>query len=276
MIARASLVFIPIFLFAQDQVSPDVDRELRARVDGLYRNFLATSFSPRKAEGFVAEDTKDYFYNGLKIKFESYQIGKITYSDNFTKAVVAVVGREEKLIAGQKVMMDSPQDTRWKIENGKWVWYYDPADYCLTPMCGKAPPPPTGETAAAKPIKDTSPEGIRTAGLAVLQQQPMGLDKTSVTFSADKESSIEVNFNNGADGEIEIALDAPAVRGLTSKLDKASVPGHGSAVLSLHYNPADKSGPKDVWEPKGIIPFRVIAAPFGRIFTLYVQFTPVK
>jgi hypothetical protein len=62
------------------------------------------------------------------------------------------------------------------------------------------------------------------------------------------------------------------VRGLKTRLDKTTVPGHGTAVLSLQYDPTDKSGPKDVWEPKGTIAFRIFASPFDRIFPVSVQF----
>src|SRR5580700_10515939 len=93
MILRASLLLLPILALAQEQAPPDVDQELRARVSGFYQNFLDDSYSPRKAEPYVAEDTKDYFYNALKQKYQSFQIVKITYSDNFTKAVVVVSSR---------------------------------------------------------------------------------------------------------------------------------------------------------------------------------------
>jgi hypothetical protein len=277
MISRLSLLFLPILLLAQEQAPPDVDRELRARVNAFYQNFV--DGSPRKAEAFVAEDTKDWYYNAGKNHYESFKIvGDIKYSDNFTKAVVVVAGKMERLISGQVVVMDVPQETRWKIENGKWCWTYHPEDTCLTPMCGKTPPAATAEdrAAAAKRPKDTSPEAIRSAGLAVLEQQPMGLDKGTVTMNVDEASSAEVVFTNGADGDISIALDGPVVRGLKAKLDKTTVPGHGKAVLSLVYDPSDKSGPKDVWEPKGNIPFRIIAAPFNRIFPVNVQFIGPK
>lgn len=278
MISRVSLLFFPVLLLsAQEQAPPDVDQELRARVTAFYRNFLAESFTPRKGEPFVAEDTKDYFYNAGKEKYLSFQIEKVTFSDNFTKAVVVVVGKQERHLGGQSVVMDVPQDTHWKIEDGKWYWYYNPADYCLTPMCGKTPPPATAaEGAAAVRPKNTSPEAIRSAGLAVLEQQPMGLDKSTITMIVDQPSSAEVVFTNGADGDIQIALDGPVVRGLKAKLDKMTVPGHGKAIISFEYDPSDKSGPKDVWEPTGNIPFRIIAAPFNRIFPVFVQFVGPK
>jgi hypothetical protein len=278
MVLRTSVLLFPIFAMAQSAAPPDVDQALRARVSGFYQNFVESSFSPRKAEPFVAEDTKDYFYNAGKEQYQSFQIGKITYSDNFTKAVVVVIGKMERSLAAQTVVMDVPKDTHWKIENGKWCWTYHQSDYSLTPMGGNNPPAalPTEQRSAAVIPKNSSPEAMRAAGIAVLQQQSMGLDKSTVTFSVDQASSSQVVFTNGADGEIQIGLDAPVVRGLTAKLDKTTVPGHGTAVLSLRYDPADKSGSKDVWEPKGNIIFRVVAAPFDRVFPVSLQFIGTK
>lgn len=275
MISRTSLFLLPVLVLAQEQARPEVEQELRARVNAFYQNFV--NGSPRKAEVFVAEDTKDYYYDAQKKKYESFKIGKMTFSENYTKAVVVVIGKTEKMIAGQTIMMDEPQYTHWKIEGGKWCWYYHPEDFSVTPMGGSNPPPATGEarTAGVKP-KNTSPEAMKAAGMAVLEQQPMGLDKGTITMSADQASSATVVFTNGADGEIQIALDGPVVRGLKAKLDKMMVPGHGTAVLTFNYNPTDKSGPKDVWEPKGMIPFRIIAAPFDRIFPVNIMFVPGK
>jgi hypothetical protein len=277
MISRLSLLFLPVILLAQEQPPPEVEQELRARVNAFYQNFV--DGSPRKAEAFVAEDTKDWYYNAGKNHYESFKIvGDIKYSDNFTKAVVVVAGKMERLISGQVVVMDVPQETRWKIENGKWCWTYHPEDTCLTPMCGKTPPAATAEERASAGVrpKDTTPAGVRAAALAVLEQQQMGVDKDTVTMSLDQPGSAEVVFTNGADNDISIALDGPVVRGLKAKLDRTTVPGHGKAVLSLVYDPSDKGGPKDVWEPKGNVPFRIVVAPFNRMFPVNVQFIGPK
>jgi hypothetical protein len=279
MILGTSLLLLPVLALAQQQAPPDVDQELRARVSAFYENFLEDSYSPRKAEAFVAEDTKEFFYNALKQKYKAYKILKVTYSDNFTKAVVVVSARMETMIAGQTVVGDWPKDTHWKIEDGKWCFVDHPADHPLTPMSVKNPPPAgaTAEPRTAGVIpKNSSPEATRAAGMSVLQQQTMGLDKSNITFVADQASSAQVVFTNGADGDIIIALDGPVVRGLKAKLDKTTVPGRGTATLSLQYDPSDKTGPKDVWEPKGNIPFRIFASPFDRIFPVSVQFIGPK
>lgn len=279
MILRASLLLLPFLAFAQEQAPPDVDQELRARVSGFYQNFLETSYSPRKAEAFVAEDTLDFFYNALKQKYLSFQILKVTYSDDFRKAIVVVSAKMETSMGGHTMLVDWPKDTHWKIENGKWCFYDHPADRPITPMGGVNPPSAAAAmdapSAGVKP-KNSSPEATRAAGLSVLRQQEMGLDKGVVIFSVDQASSTQVVFTNGADGDITIGLDAPVVRGLKAKLDKTTVPGHGTAVLSLQYDPSDKTGPKDVWEPKGNMTFRIIAAPFDRTFPISIQFAASK
>lgn len=277
MTLRASLLFLPVILSAQDLMAPPaVDQELRARVNGFYENFLEKSFSPRKAEPFVAEDTKDYFYNAGKRTYQTFRVEKITYSDNFTKAVVVVVGKMDRLIGGQVVTTEVPENTHWKIENGKWCWYYDPKDFSLTPFGGANPPRATTEAGAPKMPKNTSPAEMKRAGKDLLEQATMEVTPSAVTMSLDRTSSAEVVFTNGADGDIQIALDGPVVRGLTATLDKKTVPGHGKAVLSFHFDPSDRSGPKDVWEPKGNIRFSIVNIAFNRYFPVYVQFASAK
>jgi hypothetical protein len=271
MILRASLLFLPVLLSAQ--APPDVDQDLRARVNGFYQNFLDTSFAPRKGEPFVAEDTKDYYYNAAKEKYQSFHIEKINYSDNFTQATVIVVGKTTTSLGGQTVVVEFPKETHWKLENGKWCWTFHQEDYAVTPMgVGAKNPPTTGEAGGLKPPKDTSPAAIRTAGLSVLEQQPMGVDKGMFTVDPAAPWSQKVTFTNGADGEVQVGLDGPVVRGMKANIDKITVPGHGKATISFAYDPTDKSGAKDVWEPKGIIVFRVIAAPFNRIYPISLNF----
>src|SRR5260370_24279308 len=67
-----------------DKAPPDVDEALRARITGFYQAHVDKKF--RQADQFVAEDTKDFYYESNKPAYLSFNIGKITYSENFTKA----------------------------------------------------------------------------------------------------------------------------------------------------------------------------------------------
>jgi hypothetical protein len=272
MMARFALLCLPMVAFGQQaaevNVPPAAERELRARVSAFYQNFV--DGSPRKAESFVAEDTKDYYYGAAKMHFESFQIGKITFSDSFTKAVVVVVGKTYRHIGAQSVLMDVPQDTHWKIEEGEWRWYYHQEDYALTPMSEKNPP--AGQGGIAPPV-NTSPEELKKMGQGLLkEEQPMGLDKNTVSLPLDKKSSTKLVFTNDSRSYVQVAVNGPIVRGLTLTFEPSNVPGQGKSVLNITYDPLDKSGPADAWTPKGKISFQVIAFPLYKAFPLTIDF----
>ena len=66
------------------------------------------------------------------------------------------------------------------------------------------------------------------------------------------------------------------MRGLKTTLDRTTIPGYGKAVLTLEYDPTDKSGARDVWEPKGHIPYRIVVSPFYKMYPISLMFTDSK
>jgi hypothetical protein len=278
MLLRISLLFLPLLAFAQ-QAAPktpaEVEKELRARVTAFYQIFV--DGSPRKGEAFVAEDTKDFYYNAQKLHFASFRIEKVTFTDGLNYAIVKVVGKAERFMAGQSVLMDVPQDTHWKIEDGKWVWTYHSEDYCLTPMCGGNPPKATeGQGVIAAP-KNMSPEEIKRLSdelvAAQTLQGAMAVAPEVLSMKTDKPSSVQVTFTNPSPGYVTVALSGPIVRGLTWKWDTSQVPGRAKAVVTLHYDPSDQSGPSDAWTAKGPIEFQVLVSPNNKLLPFTVNFS---
>ena len=70
----------------------DVDQALRARITEFFDLHVKGDF--RHAESLVAEDTKDFFYNGNKPRYLSFEIVKIKYNDDFTQAQVTVMAEQ--------------------------------------------------------------------------------------------------------------------------------------------------------------------------------------
>src|SRR5260370_17579573 len=66
-----------------DKAPPDVEEALRARITAFYQAHVDKKF--RQADEYVAADTKDFYYEANKPAYLALEIGKITYSDNFTK-----------------------------------------------------------------------------------------------------------------------------------------------------------------------------------------------
>src|SRR5437762_142795 len=71
-----------------DKAPADVDAALRERIAKFYQAHVDKK--PRLAEPYVAEDTKDFFYETNKPGYLAYEIDSISYSDNFTKAKAIV------------------------------------------------------------------------------------------------------------------------------------------------------------------------------------------
>src|ERR1700734_2080831 len=125
--------------FAQDPADlfnrppADVDQALRARITEFFHYHVTGE--PRKAEELVAEDTKDYFYNNNKPHYLSFEIGKIEYSDGYTKAKALVTVKMAIMLPGfNGKVMQIPSASYWKLIDGKWYWYLDTAMRNTGPM----------------------------------------------------------------------------------------------------------------------------------------------
>lgn len=264
---RATLFLLPLAAMAQAP-PPEVDQALRARVTEFFQDHVDGNF--RKAFDLVAEDTKDYYFSTAKTQYKSFKIDEIKYSDNFDKAEVHLTCQRMWRMAPQfpEMLITFSLDTTWKVENGKWVWYRDPATEWVTPMGppSKEPPPKPDANTAAKAPKVT-PESVAAAAQQILQ--PKGsLDKNEVVLTADTEFSGQVVFHNGYPGSVKLALDAGEARkipGLSVELNKETVNAGESAILKVHYEPSGAEHPSDVG-------LRILLEPFHQAYAVSVKF----
>jgi hypothetical protein len=206
---------------------PDVDEALRARVAKFYQEQI--DGRPRRAEEIVADDSKDFFYNMAKPKFLSFEIRDITYSENFTKAKVTMVMEMYVPIAffGGKAMK-VPGPTSWKIENGQWCWYVDPAVMNTTPF-GKM-------TTSGGPGSGATPPDLNSAPTPEALAKLVKPDKQVASLRATANSSDQIRIHNGMQGSIRIELRPRAtVRGLEIKADRTEIPAGEDAVVSFKY-----------------------------------------
>lgn len=228
----------------------DVDQALRARVSEFFELHVKGDF--RHAEALVAEDTKDYFYDNNKPRYLSFEISKIKYNDDFTRAQVTVMCEQYVRFPGFPVTpMKVPTPSTWKIENGKWVWYVDQTQLTASPLGLKSAPDAANHPAPS--------------GRAALPQVIPTMDQFYAAFKADKDSvtlqgddTEQVVISNGSPGPMTVQI-VGAVAGIEAKLDQTQVKAGEKAVLSLHATPDAKSGTVKVRiDPVGkVIPIQV-------------------
>jgi len=208
----------------------DVDQALRARISEFYQDHVKGDY--RKAEALVAEDTKDFYYNRSKPHYYSFEISKIDYSDNFTRAKAMVLCEQDVPFPGFPVSrMKVPSASTWKLVDAKWYWYVDQIDQesVMTPF---------GRMKLGKePASGSSPFVIPTDPSFVLHK--VRADKDSVTLAA--EGSAEVTITNTAPGTMNISLIGQ-IAGIEAKLDQTSLKENGKAVLSLRAGDGAKGG----------------------------------
>jgi hypothetical protein len=216
----------------------DVDAALRARIKQFYDYHVKGEF--RKADELVAEDTKDYYFNGNKPQYLSYEISRIDYFENFTKAKAVILCEMYMMIPGfigKPTKMPTP--SAWKLENGNWYWYVDQTDLRKSPFGIRTPGPPIqpGQVGPS-PIGPGGqlPQIEMSADFLFKQIQ---VDKNEVELSAG--GVAEVSIANSAPGDMDLAVfNVPD--GVTAKLAKSTLKSKETTVLSIRTAKDARSG----------------------------------
>jgi hypothetical protein len=230
--------FLAGALWAQDpselfhKPPADVDKALRERVTEFFELHVKGDF--RRAEALVAEDTKDYFYNNNKPRYEGFEISHIKYNDDFTRAQVTVICEQYVRFPGfpPDKPMKVPTPSSWKLENGKWYWYVDQAQLRMSPMgIPMTPGPPSGSGAA--------PHSLSQIPTVEQFMAAFKADKDSITL--DPGGNAEVTVTNGSPGPMTIAVMG-SIPGIETKFDQKHVKAGERAVLTVHAGEGAKSG----------------------------------
>jgi hypothetical protein len=226
--SRAVALFLLVpALFAQNaadlfqKAPPEVDQALRDRIAKFFQAHVDGKF--REAEQYVAEDSKDIYYGASKPRYLSFEILRLDYSENFTRAKATVLCEQRIMFPGfDGKAVKIPMGSTWKLENGQWYWWIDQSKAIDTPF-GKMKRS-TSSDQGAPPPPQVMPD------IHAIQSQ-VKLDKKTVELTGENPESVKVL--NGADGQVSLSLEAPALPGFEAKLDKTELHAGETATLTL-------------------------------------------
>jgi hypothetical protein len=251
--------------FAQTDTPPagkppaEVEQALRARVNELYT--LLKNHEYRKAEGLIADDTKDYYYAGPKQDVHTFEVLDIEFSDRFSHAKATTKCSEPLVVAGFPpgvITLKIP--TLWRFENGNWYLYEDPAKIASpSGLQGKVQAAVEAGTAAATAPPSEAPKDMPKE----IPKDPafvlgkLQVDKPEVTLAAGATELITIG--NSSNGPMQLELGYP-LKGIEAKLDRTEVGKGEKAVLTL------KAGK----EPAGGT-FYLRVMPTQEVITIHVQ-----
>lgn len=242
----------------QGPAPPEVDAALRDRVTKFFQAQANGKY--RQADQYVAEDTKDYFYVLDKVPIVKFEITKIVYSDNFTKAAVTVrTEREVSVALIPKMKLNNQESSDWKIENGLWCWTVDQS-IIKTPF---------GNVRRSKTVTASQASGA-TPQLPIPSVADMtrtvAADKSEVELGERK--TAQVVLRNSLPGPITLSLDTPPTPGLEVKLDRSAVAPNGTARVLFTYDPAAGSA------RPGTVAVNVVVQPTQQVIAIQVRLKP--
>lgn len=256
------------FAFAQgypvpsEKAPPEVDAALRARVRQFFQGHVDGKF--RVADEVVAEESKDAFFAASKPRYLGYEIVRINYSVDFTKAQAVVFCESDWYFHGNKSKVKMPANSLWKLTDGKWYWYVLPVTEMKTPFGTMHYN--TGDTADNKP---PAPVPALPADPQVLAQrilQSVRADRTELMLSSYEKATGEVKIVNGMQGPITLRADVDGqFAGMTFGFDKTELKAGESATFRISYEPKDRV-------PKPTLIARIYVEPTNQVIPIQLYF----
>ena len=149
-----------------EKAPPHVDEALRAKVTFFYQSHVDGKF--RQADTVVHEDSKDAFFVADKEKYREFEIVKIQYEEDFTKArAVTAVGKDFFMPGAGKLPVTVPLTTFWKLEDGEWWWYVTPYDGSRETAFGTMKAGPDVEDTSSPFYKLQNMQGVNDVGAQI-------------------------------------------------------------------------------------------------------------
>jgi hypothetical protein len=214
----------------------------------------------RAADAFVAEDSKDAFFEADKARCRGFEIMSVRYSENFSRAVVFILcDTDFPMPMSAPVPVKRPLPSQWKTVDGQWFWYTDPVSGQgrVTPFgIMKAQP-------AGQPAAPAAPPPVRM-DLATLSTM-VKADKQAVSFDPAVAGVERVVVTSQMPGSVSLALEYARLEGLELKLDRTSLGQGGSAVLAISYRPLQGRQPSTT-------PVNIVVSPLDQVIPLQIVF----
>jgi hypothetical protein len=212
-----------------DKAPPAIDEALRARVSKFYDAFVAGKF--KDAYPLVADDSQDAFFGVSKDQFKSFEIIKIQYSDDFTKAKVVIAVKGDWRWMGQVTLRTFPVNSDWKVVDGQWYWHFDQPTMAPSPFSptGLVPIPSGVAPSGPPPV----PKDIVGAAQGILAQVTM--DKFTVRLRSFEASQEVLHVRNGMPGEVRIKVDDPNLPGLKVTPEKTRLMAHEETAVVFEW-----------------------------------------
>ncbi len=213
---------------------------------------LLVAGKARASEEFVCAASKDEYYAAPKTKPLGAEVGRVELQPDGKAARVLTMVEDEVLLpmGGQKRVMKMLTSSDWKLENGQWCYYLEPAPQKKAAEPAKAP----AAGATVPPNLGQPPPGVRVADLPKLSRA-VTASKQRFKIPDDADGKDEIVLTNGLNGPVKLVFLCRKTPGLECKADKEFI-GHGDqAKLTVEFKFSGTKLPHDLKATLWVEPF---------------------
>jgi hypothetical protein len=240
-----------------------IDEALRARVTQFYQSHVDGKF--RAADELVAEDSKDAFFMADKSRYRGFQIMKISYSDDFTRATVAVACDTELVMPAGVFPVKMPVSSKWKVVDGQWMWYTVPPEKGLATPIGVNISP--SKEQAAAPARTPPPLAAAVGPMDLESVSRMiRVDRQQVTFNPSAAGEQRVVVTSSMPGSVSLTLEPAKLEGFELSFDRTRLEQGQSATLLIRYQPSPDLKP-------AAATVNVVVAPILKTIPVQIRFS---
>jgi hypothetical protein len=244
-----------------EKAPPHIDEALRSRVSQFLQAHVDGKY--RVANELVAEDSKDMYFAMEKRRFLSFEILRINYTDNFTKATVVAMVEVNWRPSPRfpNTRMKPPYKMLWKLEGGEWYWYTVNTGEWDTPFGTMKVPGATTEQSDPAAAVIAQIRGMNAQ--SILNQ--IKVSKTDIALRCYEDSADSIEITNEMPGPVSLRMEGSPVVGLDIKFDRHELKSGETAKVTFQYAPPTKQ-PK----PPAVAAMRV--DPIGHLIRFNLTF----
>jgi hypothetical protein len=222
--------------FAQQQ-SPEAaaaEASLKDRAQEFLQMQMDKKY--RQAEAFVAEDSKERYYNGNKFNIKKFSIQKVELLDNNTRGRVTIKTTSNVIIpVAGAVDIDGVSMFSFKVENGQWMYYVD--DFVATPF-GPMKRPPDSQGAQPQPAQPAKPTVAAIQGMVKIDGDVVTLTSEAprgfLTISNDLPGGVDLSLGGDQFAAFKANIEKPHLEQGEKTVIRFTATGSGKGSGTVH------------------------------------------
>ena len=256
-----------------ENAPPEINQALRARVTQFYSANISGKW--RDAFQVVADDMQNEYLSASKDTYDRCDTIKISYTDNFSKAIVRENCHGEYRWHNSHIPATIPLTSTWKVVDGQWFWYFQKPTEVMTPWGLSTITPDDPKTPGSTTVNtniETVLKDPASMAKAILSQ--IKVDKKAIHLLGYESSKDELHISNTMPGTISVLINCAPLPGFHIKQASVDIGPKETSAIVFEYDAEEaKKQCGDCYKlPKPRLIANIRIEPTAQVFSVNITF----